>query len=280
MTKGTNIFIVTMVLFATGTSVIGYSLAKETSQRAPVQASFTLIDSTAAWYCVPQSMNIKAQAAEDSRSGYYTAGYFEPRGGDRGRTPGYQPAVPGYTPPPSPGYQPDTRRAPERAKPGYTIPTPGYQPVKPGYVPPSPGYYTTPGYEPPAKPPLSSTLLTANWTGTLKCPTGYKPYTQYVQQKCLTVLQNKLNGAALPAESKEQYYTCKGIFKPQVWDAKISQKICGAFYSYEKDCTAAQKKKKKCVALSTYLTKAGVAKKNLSKTQSDAIYLCKNVYAQ
>lgn len=240
MTNGTNVFIVTMVLFATGTSVIGYSLAQEiTERRTPIEAAFTLIDLNTPWYCVPQAMNIKAQAADD-RSGYNAAGYYDR---NSGRTPGYQPTVPGYTPP-------------------------------------APGYYTTPGYEPYTPPPISSTLLAADWTGTLKCPGGYKPHTQFVQKKCLTVLQNKLNGAALPAETKEQYYTCKGIFKPQVWDAMISNKICNAFSSYEKDCAAAQKKKKKCVPLSTYLTKAGVAKKNLSKTQSDAIYLCKNVYTQ
>lgn len=258
MHKPTNVFIATMILFAAGTSAIGYSLASDAySSSQPVHASFTLINlNNIPWYCVSTKPKVKAQGTDGS-AGYYPSGYYPS---------GYNPS--GYKPT-NPGYQPTT--------PGYA-PKSGYQPTKPGYVPTQPE---------PAKPPTQFVSLPAKlqgsdfnneWRASLPCPNGYKLDTDLVVNKCSIALQKKLDGNPLPAESKEQYLTCQKILKPGVWNAKISTKICGAFYSYESECAASQKVKKPCQPLSKYLVAAGVANADIPKTQSDAIYLCKDVY--
>jgi hypothetical protein len=266
MRKQISVFIVTLLFFATGTSAISYSLAKETYNSAkPQKNSYKVVETKSIpWYCSSIIAKVKAQFA-DEKSGYYVSGY--------------QPTKPGYVP--SPGYQP--------TKPGYT-PTPGYQPPKPGYIPP-PGYQPTkPGYITSAEPmriidlvsmpaKLQPNEFVSKWQSTLTpCPVSHKFDEELIVKKCSITLQKKLDGNPLPAESREQYQTCAQILAPSVWNAKISQKICTAFYLYEKDCSTSQAARRACMPLSKYLITAGVERSAIPKTQSDTIYLCKDVY--
>ncbi len=232
MHKPTGIFIATLIMFATGTSAIGYSLAQDSFNAAqPIRAAFTLVPvNTAPWYCVSAKAVVKASGV-DGAAGYNNG-----------------------VPPSNAGYQQPTRS--------------GYQPANSvGSIDRFP------------QPNLQSTAFNPDWQKLLPpCPTGYNFNEALVVKKCSAALQKKLDGNPLPAESKEQYVTCVKILKSAVWNAKISQTVCSAFYLYENDCAAAQKAKKACQPLSKYLTTAGVSKADIPKTQSDAIYLCKDVY--
>ncbi len=246
MKNGALVFVLTLILFATGTSAVGYSLASESYNSArPKKTPYKIVETkNIPWYCTSITAKIKAQFAESPRSGYYTPGYVAP---------GYQPAKPGYAN--LPGYQP--------SKPGYLAPT---EPEKPAAL-----------VNMPAK--LQPGDFARNWqTGLLPCPVSHKLDEEILVKKCSLALQKKLDGNPLPAESREQYQTCSQIIVPSVWNAKISQKICSAFYLYENDCTSSQAAKRACVPLSKYLTTAGVDRAAIPKTQSDTIYLCKNVY--
>lgn len=257
MHKPTHIFVATLVLFAAGTSAIGYSLASDSYNAAkPVSAAFTVIDmKSIPWYCVSAQARIKGQGVDD-RSGYYPSGYNQS----------------GYNTLPSSGY--NAQRTPPTA--GYV--QPGYQlPAKPGYQVDaiSPRDYQT--VTPPAN--LQANQFNTKWQASLpSCPKGYKFDEALVITKCSVALQKKLDGNPLPAESKEQYATCQKILKTNIWNAKISQNICSAFYQYENDCVTSQKNKRACKPLSKYLIAAGVSKAGVPKTQSDTIYLCKDVY--
>ena len=238
MKNGVFVFILTLVLFATGTSAVGYSLASESYNSAkPKKAPYKIVETNnLPWYCASITAKVKAQFAEPSRAGYYTPGYV----------------APGYT-------------------------TPGYQPPKPGYLAPTESANPVRLINMPAK--LQPNDFARNWRATLApCPAGYKTDEDLVIKKCSLALQKKLDGNPLPAESREQYQTCAQMIAPPVWNAKISQKICSAFYLYENDCAASQTAKRACVPLSKYLTTAGVDRAAIPKTQSDTIYLCKNVY--
>ncbi len=246
MHKPTIIFIGTLVLFAAGTSVIGYSIASESYNASKsIQAAFTLIDkSNIPWYCASTKGPVKGQSV-DSRVGYFPSGYTPPNAG-------YQPPVKsGYTPP-------------------------GYQNPKPGYQEASPTSRAYDGSSLPAQ--LPPRAFSAEWQKSLPCPKGSKINEAFVVNKCSLTLQKKLDGNPLPAESKEQYHTCQKILATGVWNAKISQKICSAFYLYENNCAISQKTKKACQPLSKYLAGVGVTKKDIPKTQSDSIYLCKDVF--
>lgn len=273
MHKPTSIFIATMVLFAAGTSAIGYSLASESYTAAkPVRNVFTAINiDNIPWYCVSTKAKVRGQGVDDA-PGYYPSGYY-PSGYNAPATPaGYNikktPPSAGYMPP-SAGYQP--------SKPGYTPPAAGYQATKPGYqvTIPVPIMYQVVNL--PAK--LQPNEFNSKWQSSISpCPTGYTFDEALVVKKCSLALQKKLDGNPLPAESKEQYNTCQKILSPSMWNAKISQKICSAFYLYENDCASAQKARRACQPLSKYLVTASVAREDIPKTQSDTIYLCKDVY--
>lgn len=254
MRKQISAFIVTLLFFATGTSAISYSLASESYNNArPKKTPYKIVETkNIPWYCTPITGKIKAQFAEPPRSGYYTPGYVAP---------GYN-ATPGYQLP----------------KPGYTT-APGYQPTKPGYLTPTEPEKPVVLLNMPAK--LQSGDFARNWqTELLPCPVSHKLDEEMLVKKCSLALQKKLDGNPLPAESREQYQTCSQIIAPSVWNAKISQKICTAFYLYENDCASAQLSKRACAPLSKYLITAGVERSTIPKTQSDTIYLCKNVYPQ
>jgi len=247
MHKPIALFLTTLILFATGTSAIGFSLASE-SYRAikPKAAPYKVVPTKIIpWYCTANVGKITGQFAETpTPSGYYPSA-------------GYQ-IIPGY------GTQP-----------GYNV---------------QPGYSVQPGYQMPVEPvrPLIATTQSAKlksnhfkqaWQPSLAaCPKGYSFDENLIIQKCSTALQKKLEGNPLPAESKEQYETCAKILTMNVWNSKISQKICSAFYLYETDCTSSQKNKRACTPLSRYLAGAGVSQADIPKIQSDTIYLCKDVF--
>jgi len=233
MKNGTFVFVLTLLLFATGTSAVGYSLASETYNGAKTQKTAYKIVETKAipWYCTPIVAKVKAQFA-DEKSGYYVGGYNT---------------------------------------------VPGYQPPKPGYTSPSQPTRTIELVSMPAR--LQPNEFAAKWQSIITpCPVGHKLDEELITKKCSIALQKKLDGNPLPAESKEQYQTCAQILAPSVWNAKISQKICSAFYLYENDCTVAQTAKRACTPLSKYLVTAGVDRAAIPKTQSDTIYLCKDVF--
>lgn len=233
MHKQISIFIVTLLAFATGTSAIGYSLAKETYDSAKTQKpAYKIVETKKIpWYCSPIVAKVKAQFA-DEKSGYYVGGYNT---------------------------------------------VPGYQPPKPGYTSPAPSPRPTELISMPAK--LQPNEFAAKWQLLLApCPVGHKLDEELIVKKCSIAVQKKLDGNPLPAESAEQYQTCAQILAPSVWNAKISQKICSAFYLYESDCASAQIAKRACTPLSKYLMTAGVDRASIPKTQSDTIYLCKDVY--
>ncbi|OGH68237.1 MAG: hypothetical protein A3C15_01280 [Candidatus Magasanikbacteria bacterium RIFCSPHIGHO2_02_FULL_50_9b] len=258
MNQGTHVFVLALVLFATGTSAIGYSLAQESARTAaPINAAFSLIDLSAPpWYCKAVSGGpLKAQG-DDEQPGYYDRNR---KGGDR--TPGY--AAPGYVAPP--GYT-----APSYSAPGYTPPTtPGYEVAVP----------RTP--EPPANNDangISQKMLSITFPFGMVCPDGYALDTNKIDSTCFAFLKDKLNLNKKIAKSPDVFAACKKVFKPELWDAKISQKVCTKFYAYETDCAKAQSKGKKCVPLATYMTKAGVKKKEVAQASNDAIYWCSDVF--
>lgn len=238
MHKQISVFIVTLIVFATGTSAISFSLARETYIEAkPQKVAYKIVEAkNIPWYCAPLVTKVKAQFAEP-RSGYYTPGY----------------SAPGY------------------------VAAPGYQPTKPGYLAPSAPVKPIPMVSMPAQ--LQPGDFARNWqSGLTPCPVSHKLDEEMLVKKCSLALQKKLDGNPLPAESREQYQTCAQIIAPSVWNAKISQKICTAFYLYESDCASAQLSKRACAPLSKYLVTSGVERAMIPKTQSDTIYLCKNVY--
>ena len=236
MHKPTTIFVAAIIVFATGTSAVGFSLAKDSrvAVRQPAVATTKPVHiAHIPWYCASTKQKIKAQALDDTAAGYY------------------------------PG--------------GYAAPSAGYQPQKSGYqAAATPADLADSTVILPAK--LQPNELASAWQTLLTCPDGFKLDESLVLNKCSAALQKKLNGDQLPAESKEQYATCTKILSPDVWGAKISQKICDSFYLYQSDCAASQKSKHACQPLSKYLTTAGVAKTEIPKTQSDTIYLCTDVY--
>lgn len=241
MHKPIALFLTTLILFATGTSAIGFSLASESYRTIrPKTNSYKVVPTkNIPWYCVANVGKITGQFAENPAS----AGYY-----------------------PSAGYQ-----------------------IAPGYST-QPGYSAQPGYQMLAEPvrPLIAATQSAKlktdhfkqaWQNSLTaCPKGYSFDENLVTGKCATALQKKLEGNPLPAESKEQYETCAKILMANVWNSKITQKICSAFYLYETDCTSSQKNKRACTPLSRYLGGAGVSQADIPKIQSDTIYLCKDVF--
>lgn len=254
MKQGTHIFIAATLLFATGTSAIGYSLAQESARAGSLQPAFSLIDLSAPpWYCVAVTGPLKAQAEEDP--GYYQRAENRRAPEPPARTPGY--GTPGYVPPP-----------------GYIAPpsrTPGYM----GEQPPGPPAIST---DVATEEGITQKLLSSTFPFGLVCPDGYALDTQNVSEKCLATLQMKLNGDKKIAKAPDVYAACKKVVKAEAWDAKISKKICAKFYQYEKDCATAQTKGKKCVPLATYISKAGVKKKDSAQAQQDAIYWCNDVF--
>lgn len=241
MHKPIALFLTTLILFATGTSAIGFSLASESYRTIkPKSAPYKVVPTkNIPWYCTLNVGKITGQFAENPMP----AGYY-----------------------PSPGYS---------VQPGYSAP-PGYV-VQPGYnVAPEPVRPITAVTLPPK---LKPNHFKGAWqTSLAACPKGYSFDENVIVQKCSTALQKKLEGNPLPAESKEQYETCAKILTMNVWNSKISQKICSAFYLYETDCTSSQKNKRACTPLSRYLSGAGVSQADIPKIQSDTIYLCKDVF--
>lgn len=307
MKTGTHVFLLSLFLFASGTTAIAYGLAKDAAKptgRNPPPLSIP-------WYCVkyePPTQNsdikipppgIKGNSIQpiptitiDTNPGKNSRSAPVPVI-DRGR--------PQKITPPS-WVVPPPKKTPPTTTPGYTAPgtgTSGYysnggNPGTPGGstitknggsngVPGSAGYYANDGTDgvnrlgggikigPTDDPSDTGIWNPAPWGKTVEmCPLGYYP--KNLWEDCYQLLQKKLTGGLSEHDKQTPLFkVCSELIKPTAWNSEVNPAMCAAFKKYSQQCTSS---KGASCPLQSFLDEAGIPIEKLQKTLKDANNYC------
>lgn len=305
MKKGTRVFLLTLVLFACGTSAIAFTLAKDASgpatggRKAPVVIP---------WYCVkntPPSGSVTITVPPIGTIG--TSVQPVPTiaiGNNPGRTRRAPPIVIKRKTVPQKITKPDLSTPPPRTPPpsetpGYSAPggTPGYYPSGstrtpggstitkngPGGIPSPSGYYGSngggsgngPGFDLKLGPNDNASdpgIWDSEEANKImqSCPEGYHQEVDW--SGCYQLLKKKLAGQITDHDMQSPLYAlCSQVIKPAVWNTKITPELCTAYNKYSQECNAS---KGASCPLQSFIEEAGIPMSQLQKTLQDANKYC------
>jgi len=299
MKTGTIAFVLSLVLFATGTTTVALTLAATPSTRTPRRAPVRV---TIPWYCVKSapssgSYKIQDQLGDNGKPVGPTISFKTNQGYEIQERPTIvvEQKMPKATPPfpklgtetqnsesgdRNPGYNPgtETRRQPSKSGQGDTsmIAKNG------GSSNGTPGYYNSTNPNDPNSNNTFNTGGTSNsndapgiysWNGyelEFNCPQGYEAIDYY--QQCFQLLQKKVAGKLTIHDTQSKLYAiCPNLIKPAAWNTKISAEMCTAYQNYVYQCE--QSKGQSC-PLEDFIKSTKIPAKELMKTIGDLNQFC------
>jgi hypothetical protein len=301
MKKGTFVFVLTLILFATGTTTIAFTLAKDaarmpSSSRAPAP--------TIPWYCVriePPSGNAQINVPPPGIRGKYAGPTIsiDANPGKIVRVPAI--AIP-VAPKPvkaKPDFPKQTQPTPPTSNPGYNTQTPGYSSGNTGGTsgsdntgssitknnggtPSAPGYYGNGSSGNPAgtigtiyvELPNGSKGAVPFEDGAFSkyvstCPPGYA---SNIAPICYEILSKKLSGKLTQTDiSSPAYSLCVEIIKSSAWNSKATPELCATYKKYAEQCSST---KGVLCMLEQFVKDTGIPSKDVLKMLGDLNQNC------
>lgn len=295
MKTGTVAFVLSLVLFATGTTTVAMTLAATPTRRPTARQVIP-------WYCVKSapssgSYDIKTRLGENGKPVGPTISFKATQGYEMQAPPTrvVEKKIPKAIPPfpksgtetpdsyggdRNPGYNPstETRRQPPKSGQGDSsmIAKNG------GSSDATPGYYNSTN---PSDPNSNNTFNVGGssdsndapgiykWNGydlQYDCPKGYEAIDYY--NDCFKLLQKKVAGKLTIHDTQSKLYEiCPNIIKPAAWNTKISAEMCNAYQEYKYQCD--QSKGSAC-PLEDFIKATKIPTKDLMKTIGDLNQFC------
>lgn len=301
MKNGTLAFILTLLLFATGTTAIAFTLAMDAT-RIPSRA--TSPTQTIPWFCVridapsktttpPPQIGIRNNAIAPTKIIDINSGKITrvPPSAIKETTKLYKAKPDSIT---------RTAPTPPKTTPESRTQTPGYVSgntggsarggsgggstisKNDGGTPPSPGYYNTgsAGNSSNSGGTFSVTLPDGSVSPGMfnndaiykyvsTCPPGY---IANIGPICYEILTKKLSGKLTSADiSSPAYSLCMDIVKSGLWNSKATPELCSLYNKYSNECSASQGK---VCMLEKFVTQSGIPSKEILSMIGDLEQNC------
>jgi hypothetical protein len=303
MKNGALVFVLTLILFAAGTSAIAFTLAMDAAKiptRVAPQAQ------NIPWFCVRLEPPTGSAQITPPPPPIGTRG--KPVGptisidANPGKISRIRPIVIKESSKPvkaKPDLPKQTSPKPVDQKTNDRVQTPGYNSgnsggtsgssgggsmisKNDGGAPATPGYYNngTSGTSNNADGTLSIILPNGSSSSGLfdnaaiykyvsACPSGYIANLGPI---CVDILTKKLSGKLTAADyTSPAYSMCLDIMKPGVWNSKATPELCQQYYKYANQCSASQGK---VCMLEKFVTESGIPTKEVLKMIDDLANNC------